>query len=105
MRKTHLFGLILTSLIALVSLNTSDTYAACGGSWYSSSCTESPYCVGGQCGVDAGVKAVEQSVGGQITSKGISAFAQDIVMYLMSFVSLVAVIYIIYAGFQLMIGA
>ncbi len=39
-----------------------------------------------------------------ITKKPISVYAQDTVIYLLWFVSIVAVIYIIYAGFQILIG-
>jgi type IV secretory pathway VirB2 component (pilin) len=34
----------------------------------------------------------------------ISEFAQVVIRYLMSFISIIAVIYIIYAGFSVMIG-
>ena len=105
MRKNSLIILILTGLTLLFGLSISDTFASCGGSWFSTSCPVSPYCAGGKCGIDNGVKAVEMAVDGQLSSKGISEYAQQIVTYLMGFVSLIAVIYIIYAGFQLMIGA
>lgn len=42
---------------------------------------------------------------GLLTDKPISQFIQDVVKYLLSFISIIGVIYIIYAGFQLMIGA
>ena len=41
---------------------------------------------------------------GNPVSLWISDFIQDIVVYLLSFVSLIAVLYIIYAGFQILIG-
>ena len=40
-----------------------------------------------------------------MSKKTFSQFAQDIVVYLLSFVTIIAVIYIIYAGFQVLIGA
>ncbi len=105
MRKNSLIIIILTSLALLFGLSISDTFASCGGSWFSTSCPVSPYCADGKCNIDEGVKAVESAVNGQITNKWIAAYAQQIVTYLMTFVSIIAVIYIIYAGFQLMIGA
>ena len=96
--------LIAASIIGVILSLGYTTYASCGGSWFNSSCeTVSPYCVGDSCTLDKGVAITGQVVNGQITSKNIGAYAQDIVMYLMSFISIVAVIYIIYAGFQLMI--
>jgi PKD repeat protein len=105
MRKIHIILLVISSLLLIFGLSSSDTFASCGGSWFSTSCPISPYCEGGKCGIDNGVKAVEQAVNGQITNKGIVEYAQQIIVYLMTFVSIIAVIYIIYAGFQLMIGA
>ncbi len=105
MRKNSLIILILTSLTLFFGLSVSDTFASCGGSWFSTSCPVSPYCADGKCSIDEGVKAVEKAVDGQITNKWIAVYAQQIVTYLMTFISIIAVIYIIYAGFQLMIGA
>ena len=69
MRHTHIFILIFTGLIAIFGLFLSDIYAACSSSWAGAGCPVSPYCAAGKCSVDAGVKAVETAVAGQITSK------------------------------------
>ena len=43
MRKSYLF-LFLLSLIALIFfVGKSDSYAACGGAWFSNSCPTTPY--------------------------------------------------------------
>lgn len=69
MRKNSLIIIILTSLALLFGLSISDTFASCGGSWFSTSCPVSPYCADGKCNIDEGVKAVESAVNGQITNK------------------------------------
>ena len=69
MRKSHIFLFIVSILILVVSLWHSQMYAACGGSWFSTSCPVSPYCADGKCSIDEGVKAVEKAVDGQITNK------------------------------------
>lgn len=48
--------------------------------------------------------AAEIALNGQITTDDVSTYAQNIVIYLLTFVSLIAVIYIIWAGFNVMIG-
>ncbi|MBX9809839.1 PKD domain-containing protein [Candidatus Gracilibacteria bacterium] len=106
MRKSYFFLLAISIAILVLGLSKGDTYAACGGGWFNTNCATTPYdCVGPKCGIEGGTAAVKQAVNGQITSDGIVVYAQKIVTYLMSFISIIAVIYIIYAGFQLMIGA
>lgn len=73
---------------------------------FSTNCEVKPvYCQNGECSITSWVDATTQAIWGQISTKPISQYAQDIITYLISFISLVAVIYIIYAGFTLMIGA
>ncbi len=69
MRKYSLLALILSALIVLCGLSVSDTFASCGGAWFSTSCPVSPYCADGKCSIADGVTAVEQAVNGQITNK------------------------------------
>jgi hypothetical protein len=60
-------------------------------------------CSGSDC-FRAGVDAVGKELGNTvITGKGISEAVQDFVIYLLSFLSIVAVIYIMYAGAQLLL--
>lgn len=106
MRKSYILLLVASAIILALGFLKWDTYAACGGGWFSTNCSTSPYdCVGSKCGIEAWTDAVTKAVGNQITKDSIVVYAQKIVMYFMSFISLIAVIYIIYAGFQLMIGA
>jgi PKD repeat protein len=54
--------------------------------------------------LQSGVDVTGKLTNWLITQKPISEYAQDIIKYLMSFISIIAVIYIIYAGFSVMIG-
>jgi hypothetical protein len=60
------------------------------------------YCQDGKCTLSWGQDAVRIAVGTTFTQKTISVFISDMVLYFLSFVTIVAVIYIIFAGFQLM---
>jgi type IV secretory pathway VirB2 component (pilin) len=104
MRKNHLLLIILSLFIVVFGLFISDTYATCGNVWFGAGCPVSPY-ANPSYNLANGVDSVTKAVNGQITNKGITEYAQYIVTYLMGFISIIAVIYIIYAGFQLMIGA
>lgn len=61
-------------------------------------------CSGRNCFTE-GVRDAGNAIGttGVVTGKGISEAVQDFVVYLLSFLSLVAVIYIMYAGAQLLL--
>lgn len=99
---------LISLLIAIGFISFSDQiFAACDG-WFSfaSSCeTKIPVCSDGKCNLDQGVHDLKDVINGLFTGKPISQYIQDIVKYLLSFVSIIGVIYIIYAGFQLLIGA
>ena len=59
-----------------------------------------PYCVqSGDCTIDKGTEVVKNNVNSIQTNRSFSAYVQDIIVYLLGFLALVAVIYIIYAGF------
>lgn len=62
------------------------------------------YCNDGDCGIDEGISAVEGGLDGIETERTLAQYIQDVVIYLLGFVSIVAVIYIIYAGFRIMVG-
>ncbi len=62
-------------------------------------------CTGGNC-LKAGVDAAGNTIGkssGVITSKSLSEAIQDIVIYFLTFLSLLAVIYIMWAGAQMLL--
>ena len=102
MRKSNILPIILGILAILGILWQGVVFASCWGTWFSS--CSGPYDITGDA-LQQGYDATRKSVSGGITDKPISEFAQDIVTYLLTFVSLVGVIYIIYAGAQLMLSA
>ena len=96
-------------LVSLASISVSYAASSCGWwSWSSSSCgsaTSIPYCQGTSCDPDNAKKAVDKATNGIFIQKTAAQYAVDVVRYLLWFVTLVGVIYVIYAGFQLMTGA
>lgn len=81
-------------------------FADCSG-WFSfGSCeVKPPICNDNSCSLSGGVEAVGNAVSGFVTKKTLTAYVQDIIVYLLGFISLIGVIYIMYAGFQVMTGA
>lgn len=108
---TVLSRLFVITLLFL-ALFTGSVSAACNsGFLYSdSSCPPEKsiqYCANGdkQCSLSGSIRATETFIGnGTFTNKPLSVFITEIVKYFLGFVTLIAVIYIIYAGFQLMTG-
>jgi type IV secretory pathway VirB2 component (pilin) len=97
----------ITLFIGLCSIFVTPVFAGCDG-WFpiSDNCvTEPPYCSGSGCWLWEGFLATVRATGDHFSQKPISELAQDIVNFFLSFLSIVAVIYIMYAGFQLMTGA
>ncbi len=98
--------LILGIIISLTILVT-PTYSA-NTCWWGFTCNQGdpaniPYCPsGGDCTIQKGADQVSAVVGPLFSKKTISAFVSDTVRYFLSFVSLIAVVYFLYAGFQLM---
>lgn len=70
------------------------------------SSNSSPYCANGECTLEAGVKNVGDAINGSWvqTHEPLTAYIVNIVQYLLGFITIIAVIYVIYAGFQVMIG-
>ncbi len=86
-------------------LQTNISFAECGPFTFWGPCQiEPPYCQWDSCNPDS-TRPVLKAQLWWLSDKPITVYAQDIVKYLLSFVSLVAVFYIIYAGFQVMTGA
>ncbi len=107
-RLSYILLSIIAGLILSIGIISSDVFASasCGTGWFNASCgATTPYvCSGADCGLAGGLNSVTTAVGGQLTSKGIAEYAQQIIVYAMGFLSLIAVIYIIYAGFQMVTG-
>jgi len=61
------------------------------------------YCSDGECWLQEWIDAVEGWITDLETERSASDYIQDIVRYLLTFVSIIAVLYIIYAGFQILI--
>jgi type IV secretory pathway VirB2 component (pilin) len=98
---------LLITLASFLSLmSTQETFADCG--WFKFGACEVKIdikCPPGWCKVENGVSIWQKILDPTMSKKTFSQFAQDIVVYLLSFVTIIAVIYIIYAGFQVLIGA
>lgn len=105
-KNTLLKRIIRILLIIGILLPMHSTFADCSG-WFSFGTCEvrPPICNDGSCTLSNGVTVVGKSVDGLITNRPLSTYAQDIVVYLLGFISLIAVIYIMYAGFQVITGA
>ena len=61
------------------------------------------YCSWNECGLEQGTEIIKNSLWDIETERSASEYIQDIVIYLLTFLALIAVIYIIYAGFNIMI--
>lgn len=61
------------------------------------------YCKSGQnCNLEWGINQVKTNVNGIVTNQTFSEFVQDKVVFLMGFVTLIAVLYIIFSGFKIL---
>lgn len=65
--------------------------------------TRTTYCQWNECGLQQGIDLV-WGIEDIETERTLSVFIQDVVWYVLTFVSLIAVIYVIYAGFRILIG-
>lgn len=61
--------------------------------------TKIRYCDSGECGINEGIDAIRGKIRGVESSRSLSQYIQDVVIYALWFISLIAVIYIIYNGF------
>ena len=62
-------------------------------------------CSGDACNIQTGIDIVKNQVNWIEQNKTFSQYIQDIVGYLLTFLTIIAVIYIIYAWFRILIGA
>ena len=106
MKKTRFIISLIIGCVPMFMVLLPTASAGCDGwFWFSTNCeVKPPYCANGECTLEKWVESAKSAVGNSVTSKPISEYAQDIVKYLMQFISIIAVIYIIYGGFQVMIG-
>lgn len=57
-----------------------------------------------ECGLSEGIDIIKWWLEDIETERTLSEYVQDVVIYILTFVSIIAVIYIIYAGFMILIG-
>jgi hypothetical protein len=62
-----------------------------------------PYCDNNECGYQQWVQKVQWLIGEAETNQTLSQYIQNVVIYLLTFITIIAVIYIIYAWFRIMI--
>ncbi|MDD5213146.1 MAG: pilin [Candidatus Gracilibacteria bacterium] len=97
----RIFSIFLLSFFSLVSY--------VNASWlqdvFQDTNPKTPYCQDGECSLSNGIKDMHAGINDIEKDRKASTYIQDIIKYLLGFITLVAVIYIIYAGFQIMISA
>lgn len=90
----------ILAVLSVVALHTS-TFA----SFFEAETPRIHYCDdAGECGLDSGVNQIKNWLTDIEKDRTLSQYIQDITVYLLMFVTIVAVLYIIYAWFQIMIG-
>lgn len=98
----------LRFFLVLVVFFVSVTFAQAGffDSFINNGAPEIRYCADGEdCWLQQGITIVKEGINGLETTRTASEYIQDIVLYLLSFVTLIAVVYIIYAGFNILTGS
>lgn len=63
---------------------------------------ELPYCDNDECGYQSGLKVVKPMIDNTETNQTLSEYVQSVIVYLITFLSIIAVVYIIYAWFKIM---
>ncbi len=101
--KTLAISIILSAILWIPA-----SYASsCWFDWAQPWCNnwEIQYCTNGSCTLSGGLIVTDNASQGLFTKKTIAQYSQDVVKYLLGFITLIWVIYVIYAGFQIMTGA
>lgn len=103
MRKISIFSLLVI-LISSLSFGLFNASAS-GWNWSSSDAVaDKPhFCTdGAKCTLDGGLEAAKTAMGSDVTDKGVVEFSQDIIVYLLGFISLIAVCLILWSGFRIL---
>lgn len=95
------FFVISLSFISWVSAHGHEIFDTIA--WWSNS-NATIYCQGSQCSLTGWIDAIKGSLWGIETTRSASQYVQDLVIYVLGFITLIAVIYVIYAWFMIMIG-
>lgn len=101
MRKISIFSLVITFILSIF-LGISSVFAQSKYQYASGVPHQSPevkYCNSDteSCSLRSGLDDAQKKLNGNITDKEVSDYAQDVIMYLLGFMSLIGVIYIIWA--------
>ena len=89
--------------LCLIGLGASQVSAGFFDNFISDWAPNIRYCADGECGLEEGIEIIRGSLDSIETERGSAEYIQDIVVYLLTFISIIAVIYIIYAGFQILV--
>lgn len=63
------------------------------------------YCQDGECSLDEWIDVVKRDLNDLETNRTASQYVQDIIRYLLTFITIIAVFYIIYAWFKILTSA
>jgi len=105
LQKVALISILLVSSFGSVSATIFSTNNSAGSIFWGGSATSNPYCNSWDCWLQAWIEAVRWNVDGIVTDRSLSDYIQDIIVFLLGFLSIIAIIYIIYAGFTLLSSA
>ncbi len=105
-----IYSSLLITIVSLLSFMSSVgvvdfAEAACGGwtLWFGCPTPgQIEYCQWNKCTLSGWLTATKNAVGGTFSQKTIAVYVTDVVKYFLGFVTLVGVVYIIYAWAQLM---
>ena len=89
-------------LLKLLILSTLLSLSWVHATLFGDSDIKNPYCVEQDCSRDDWIEEVRNNLDGIIIDRPLSEYIQDVVQFLLGFLSIIAVIYIIYAGFVLL---
>lgn len=99
---------IFLSFVLLFSIFPSSIFISTQASFFDDfiddSTPDAYICDDGDCGLDAGIELAKQGINDIEKDRSLSEYVQDIVVYLLTFISIIAVLYIMYAGFNILIG-
>ena len=101
---------ILLAIILIIPLTTTTYWLSlCGNSIFNINCGSSiPYCDPNwpePCWLNNWIQNVKWQINNVETNRTFSQYSQDIIKYILWFITLIAVIYIIYAWFNILVWA
>lgn len=92
-------------LVLILSFFSFQTNAAWIQDVFQDSNPKTPYCQNDDCSLDQWISVMKAWVNDIEKDRKASSYVQDLIKYTLWFVTLIAVVYIIYSGFQIMISA